>query len=266
MRFTPILNQIDWKSRRSYGDHSYWGTFDPELWVLHYGGGRNPYVVDDWPGCAALMRSWQRYHMDTKGWSDIAYNYTGDPESGKPVRLRGENANGANTGSSYWGNRTRTFVFTVNNDEVPRLEQRLAFARMWIEHPLPVTGHGLLPGVWHNGSYIQQQTDCPGDWLKNWIASEGWITDLHLLRVGQWSRTARSVRKRLHALGYSLFRHSDRYTVGMRGAVVIFQTEHQLTPDGIIGPATFRAMAAATPRATRLRWWKTRRLMKEGPL
>ena len=70
---TPTIHpRSDWTSRA------------PKSVTNH--GWRKISIIDvHWPGStgsigtnreniAASLRSWQRYHMDTKGWRDIAYN------------------------------------------------------------------------------------------------------------------------------------------------------------------------------------------------
>jgi hypothetical protein len=48
---------------------------------------------------SAALRSWQTYHMDTNGWSDIAYQVAVD-QSGNTYRLRGfRTQSGANGGT-----------------------------------------------------------------------------------------------------------------------------------------------------------------------
>jgi hypothetical protein len=165
--FTPIVDQPEWGSRLIYLDGSL-GRFAPRQWVLHWGGG-GPYHSATRAEAASLLRKWQAFHIDSRGWRDIAYNYASSAaEDTVAHRLRGENPNGAHTNSALWGPITRAFVFYTGpkGPDRPSDNQLRSFARLWASDPLPVTGHGLLDG---------QSTQCPGPWLKAWIADEGWL-------------------------------------------------------------------------------------------
>lgn len=57
---------------------------------------------------------------------------------------------------------------------------------------------------------------------------------------GKWGRQAkRALRKRGHK---GLIASSGYYGRGMKKAVVMFQRNHGLTPDGIVGPSTWRKL------------------------
>ena len=45
--------------------------------VLHWPGRRAPIALTD-DAVAAAIRAWQRYHQDSQGWSDLAYNHVVD--------------------------------------------------------------------------------------------------------------------------------------------------------------------------------------------
>lgn len=68
-------------------------TSNGDVWVHHTA------VADTWPGLQgeiAEMRSIQRYHQDSKGWSDIAYSWVVFP-SGNVFEGRGWGVAGAHT-------------------------------------------------------------------------------------------------------------------------------------------------------------------------
>ena len=165
--FTPIVDQSEWGSRLIYPDGSL-GRFAPRQWVLHWGGG-GPYHSATRAEAASLLRKWQAFHIDSRGWRDIAYNYASSAQEDTVAhRLRGENPNGAHTNSALWGSITRAFVFYTGpkGPDRPSDNQLRSFSRLWASDPMPVTGHGLLDG---------QSTQCPGPWLKQWIRDEGWL-------------------------------------------------------------------------------------------
>jgi len=61
-----------------------------EIWI-HHGAGSSANPIDQW-------RGYQRFHMDVKGWSDIAYNF-GIGRGGEVLEGRGALRVGGGTGS-----------------------------------------------------------------------------------------------------------------------------------------------------------------------
>ena len=114
--------------------------------------------------CSAL-RGWQAYHMDTRGWSDIAYCVAID-QVGRAYTLRGINiksgANGDNTVNQKYG----AVLLVLGNNEEPSAamaataravmqDYRVRFSRI----PRRPTWHGAIrPG----GTASDPSTDCPG--------------------------------------------------------------------------------------------------------
>lgn len=82
-----FIDQGDWGSRLEYPDSP---SFDPRYIIIHWGGSTAQIAPYDEP---QRLRIWQRYHMDSRGWRDIAYNFAvGD--SGAIYRCRGYNRGG----------------------------------------------------------------------------------------------------------------------------------------------------------------------------
>lgn len=90
-------------------------------WFWHWLG--TPAGADD----KATLRSAQNYHMDNKGWSDIAYNYAVGRD-GTGYELRGFKQGGA----TYGYNKTSlAIVFLIGGDQKPTPAQfRTAYAIM----------------------------------------------------------------------------------------------------------------------------------------
>jgi len=92
-------DQFEWGSRTRYED----GTQRPftlDKIVLHWGGNTDPDGADNVATEAeesAILRGWQRYHIDSKGWTDIAYGF-GFGNTGLVYRCRGYNRQGATSG------------------------------------------------------------------------------------------------------------------------------------------------------------------------
>ena len=84
-------------------------SISPQGITVHWGG-PSPWRngIGDHSQCAGLVRGWQNFHMDGRGWSDIAYNFVVCPHGhifeGRWAGVRSA-ANGTNNGNylSYAG-------------------------------------------------------------------------------------------------------------------------------------------------------------------
>lgn len=115
--------------------------------------------------CAGKVRSIQAYHMDTKGWADIAYNWVVCPH-GYVFEGRGwgkrSAANGANGCNSVYH-----AVCYLGGDGDPFTDQakagfnacRAEWARIY----------GRSPEVVPHSACVS--TACPGNVIRQWIAS-----------------------------------------------------------------------------------------------
>ena len=74
--------------------------------VIHWPGTGSTSVIHSQAAVASALRGWQDYHMDTRGWSDIAYQVAVD-QSGRAWTLRGlrtqSGANGNNDVNERYG-------------------------------------------------------------------------------------------------------------------------------------------------------------------
>ncbi|KKL18404.1 hypothetical protein LCGC14_2475840, partial [marine sediment metagenome] len=95
MTITVDYDQPDWGSSRVYGDGDLSGLWVPDKVVVHWGGAPGPPITK--AGERRLLRGWQRFHIESRGWRDIAYNYAVG-NSGTLYRLRGWNPSGATSG------------------------------------------------------------------------------------------------------------------------------------------------------------------------
>jgi len=205
-------------------------TYRPQTIVVHWGGGPRAYNVRTAADAQRLLQGWDRYHVHSRKWSAIAYNWA--VGGGKIWRLRGNHPNGAHTNSSTWGGKTLAVVFTVTHGEIPLDEDRRNFGRIVLECPLPVTDHGRFP---------EQSTACAGPWLRGWIDRRGWVDDFGTWQVGDRGWEVTSIRRRLRDLGYKAGRRSNRrFTHWLRRAVKAYQADQGITVDGIFGPVTYR--------------------------
>ncbi len=77
--------------------------------------------------CSAL-RGWQAYHMDSRGWSDIAYQIAIDQE-GRAYTLRGINVQSGANGNATANEDFGAVLLVLGNDEAPSVKM-MATARL----------------------------------------------------------------------------------------------------------------------------------------
>lgn len=69
-----------------------------------------------------------------------------------------------------------------------------------------------------------------------------------VLRFNDRGRPVRLLQQELNALGYHVGKVDGWFWTRTRGAVLAFQADNDLVTDGIVGPATYEALADARPR------------------
>lgn len=256
------VDQWGWGSRTKYPDHTKL-PFRMDKIVIHWGGYTDPSGGQS--SEEDILRGWQRYHIDGKGWTDIAYNFAVG-NSGLSYRLRGINRSGATSGD-YEG------------DGIP--ENAEALAIVWIGGQ----GYGISPQAYQTmGRLVREskqalvighrqvkQTACPGnDWLE-WIANRGWLEDsvpvpipepegeheMKTIRRGDGynSNGTAALRPTVAAWqgaallrGYEDMNSSSGEKVdgifgpGTEKTVKDFQQDQGMVIDGVVGPATWKAV------------------------
>lgn len=142
-------------------------TFTKTGGVVVHHSARNTAGLDHWPGCYESWRGHQRFHMDSRGWSDLAYNF-GICRHGFIFEGRGWNAqNAANRPVNDetlsvcvdMNSNVQTPIFSVVesvNDVLEEAEKR-GWARI-------VQGHDEANGP-------NYSTSCPGTHLRELIRS-----------------------------------------------------------------------------------------------
>lgn len=114
--------------------------------------------------CSAL-RGWQNYHMDDRGWSDIAYQVAVD-QAGRAYTLRGINIQSAANGDQNVNIRYGGMLLVVGPGEplTPALVSTAKavmadYRKRYPRIPKRPTWHGAIrPG----GTASDPSTDCPG--------------------------------------------------------------------------------------------------------
>lgn len=113
--------------------------------------------------CAGLVRGIQNFHMDGKGWSDIAYNFLECPH-GYTFEGRGLNvvngANGTNT-----GNRTSHAICSLAGQGNPFLESEKVGFRACVKY---IADNTAAPDKCI-GHRDHKSTECPGNERYNWV-------------------------------------------------------------------------------------------------
>lgn len=124
-------------------------------WFWHWLGKGFPEQASD----EQILRSIQRYHMDTKGWSDVAYSFAVGREA-EAYELRGWDIAGGHT--QGYNNTSMAIVFLIGEGEVPTPEMfRTAYAIMAQRPEITlVRPHREV-----------RSTSCPGDEITSELAT-----------------------------------------------------------------------------------------------
>lgn len=120
---------------------------------------------------AAWLRSIQRFHQETRGWSDIAYNILVDADGvayiGRGFGLTGAHTKGYNSTAvavAYLGDGDRA----VPPDALRTIRAVMEEADRWMERPLERLPHRAVGA-----------TACPGDLLAAWLKAGMPVDDPH---------------------------------------------------------------------------------------
>lgn len=131
--------------------------------AFHWGG---PAVgIRSHADCARKVRSWQRFHMDGRGWADIAYNAVVCPH-GYVYEGRGVDRRSAANGTKA-ANRRYYAVCYLGGEGDPLTDagrRGLCDARAWL-----MGAGGAGSAVRSHRSF--KRTSCPGDELAEWVAA-----------------------------------------------------------------------------------------------
>lgn len=228
------------------------------------------HIVDHWPGSkgnldpsktAAYLRGWQAYHMDVRGWTDIAYNEAID-QNGDVWICRGDYKDGATSG---WGGKSYSILLVLGTLDTPSpemlasLDVRNEYQRQRAAVTCTVVGHRDLV-----------KTDCPGDKIYAWLNKPPTTTTFPLPAgyyfgpkegpkesVSGYYNTLPNGKKghpgllqaqgRLKALGYLKGNPDGLYGPDTEQATKKVQTLTKLAVDGLIGKDTWDALFGVVP-------------------
>lgn len=125
--------------------------------LVHYGGSDVP--TSSHASAKDRWRSWQRYHMETRGWADIAYTM-GVDNWGFVYAGRGAGVRTAANGTAYANQHYYAVCWIGGAKQTPTPAALSAIA--WAVQSLRDSGAGLAVG---NHSDFRS-TSCPGDDLR----------------------------------------------------------------------------------------------------
>lgn len=158
----------------TYFDRSEWGARAPKS--------RTPLVADrvvgialHWPGMQGrlggvenvkqALRSWQRMHMDDKGWNDIAYQEAID-QDGNAYELRGLANESAANGDSAVNDRYGALLLVLGPGEQPSDAMVETVRNRVAKHrELFGAGNRVVP----HSAIRPAGTECPGDVVRGLI-------------------------------------------------------------------------------------------------
>lgn len=129
-------------------------------WFIHWLGASNPATASD----VDILRATQRYHMDAKGWNDIAYSFAiGRQRPDCVYTLRGWGIQGGHTEGH--NSTSMAVVFLLGPGETPTPAMLATCAEFLRTAPLPYTA----PPARVRPHRAVRQTDCPGPDLAAWV-------------------------------------------------------------------------------------------------
>jgi murein L,D-transpeptidase YcbB/YkuD len=105
--------------------------------------------------------------------------------------------------------------------------------------------------------FDKSHSDAPWEsWHRTWgglgstAGGEAFAFELHVIRRGSHGLAVRHLQVLLRGAGYlpRRWRAHTKYTLAVRRAVRQFQRKHNMQVDGIVGPATWKAIRAAYER------------------
>lgn len=195
----------------------------------HYGGPAQPAANpgSDHAKCISTWRAWQNYHMNTKGWTDIAYTggfcNHGYAFAGRGAGVR-TGANGTNVGNQNW------YAAVWIGGEGQQPTQAAIDAFEWWVQQLRATGgaaRGVKPHRWF------KSTGCPGDPLVGHCVR---LDGRDLGSTPAPPPPAGKLGERILSLTDPLMRGDD--VKELQTLLNRWRPEAKLTTDGVYGPTT----------------------------
>lgn len=117
----------------------------------------------DHQSCASLIRGIQNFHMDTRGWDDIAYNFVECPH-GYTFEGRGLDVISAANGTNVGNQNSHAVCFLAGEGNPFKMEEKVGFKEA-VKYIAEKTG---APNS-ARGHRDWKSTACPGNERYDWI-------------------------------------------------------------------------------------------------
>lgn len=184
--------------------------------ALHWPGmgNRRLFAQDD---VAHALRDWQDYHMDDRGWSDIAYQVAVD-QAGRAWQLRGLTTRSGANGNSAANLAYGAILLVLGTGETPTgalintTRQAISDFRRLYPKATAIRPHSAV-----RTQYTGVGTDCPGDAARGLIAAGQFeprtTTPVEVSEMNQADRDYVDGRMSAYALWLNFRRLSDELAV-----------------------------------------------------
>ncbi len=251
-----------------------WGARPPKQWaeqtrpqyvIIHHTATPNPpndLSRGTSDGAKNFARSIQKAHMDGFGWADSGHNFL-NTTSG--VLLEGRNGSlaairqGRSIRSAHAG--------SAKGNESPGIENEGTFttyqmrAQQWaslVDLCVSICSSCRIDPDNIKGHRDFSPTQCPGDWLYSQLPRLRQDVRKRLdlsssaedfLREGDSGTKVRELQQYLKNKGFNPGPIDGFFGTGTVEAVISFQKFHGLTPDGVVGPATWKLLTSTPQRA-----------------
>lgn len=156
---TDYLSRSAWRARPPDGGPGALTVSRVEGVAVHWPGTTSG-PIRGYDRVASALRGWQNYHMDVRGWSDIAYQIAVDQE-GRAWTLRGWRTQSGANGNNDVNERYGALLLVLTPGEEPTAAMKTKVRAVIAD----------FRGIYPNGKLIRPHsavrpdggTDCPGD-------------------------------------------------------------------------------------------------------
>lgn len=158
-----IVSPKQWGARVDYDRWSDASTLKDKV-VVHYNGPKLARAFDGVEAEKAILRAWEKYHIDTKGWRGVAYGWAVGM-SGTVYRLRGWNNYGAHAGDVEPDGISENkegipVAFLIGEGQEPSPAAVISFRSLMDMLESDSRSASLLPIIGHRDV---KSTSCPGE-------------------------------------------------------------------------------------------------------
>ena len=168
MEGVRLITRSDWGARRPK-EVTPLPKSDAKGCAVHYSASSG--IPRTHAECYASVRSIQTFHMNTRGWNDIAYNWL-FCNHGYVFRGRGLWVRTAAQGTNACNNKYFAACYLGNDtnrvDVTPAGRKALLALLLWLDRQIPGGKMRVRP---HSDF---TSTSCPGDELRALIKASGW--------------------------------------------------------------------------------------------